>query len=357
MQENRSQITKKYFAAANSYSGFVSFFDNIFDPKEFTKIFILKGGPGTGKNSFMKKIAEHFFNRGFDVEEIYCSSDPNSLDGTIISCKDKKVAIVDGTSPHTRDPKFPGAVDEIINLGANWDDLWLIGNREKIQDLSLEKSKAYSTAYTYLKIAKEAFNFIKSTKISTFNIKNAKRRSEIIIKSTISTSSKKHNIRLISAFSKNGFVSFNTIEKISDSVIKIGGDRVNAMLFLNSILNEALTLDYTIQSSPYPLSTELSEALFLPDTNIGVILSDSTDFDINSDDFSKKIGELELERIKKAEQIEEDARTEAQRWLGIACDLHFRLENIYSKAMRFEKNDDLLSTAIEDIEIIFDKIK
>ena len=45
---------KEFFAASNSSTGFVSYFDVIFNPKSYEKIFILKGGPGTGKSHFMK---------------------------------------------------------------------------------------------------------------------------------------------------------------------------------------------------------------------------------------------------------------------------------------------------------------
>ena len=53
--ESRKNIDR-YFAAANGYSGFRSYFSTLFDSKDFTRILVLKGGPGTGKSSFMKKI-------------------------------------------------------------------------------------------------------------------------------------------------------------------------------------------------------------------------------------------------------------------------------------------------------------
>ena len=47
-----------YFAAANSYRGFISYFDKIFPSTEFEKIFVLKGGPGTGKTTVANIIAK-----------------------------------------------------------------------------------------------------------------------------------------------------------------------------------------------------------------------------------------------------------------------------------------------------------
>ena len=141
MIEQPKQKTKRYYAAANSYKGFISFFDKVFDSKEFDRIYILKGGPGTGKSSFMKKIATNFCDQECETDEIYCSSDPKSLDGIIIKKESRRIAIIDGTAPHERDAVIPGAIDEIINLGEGWDSRWLIAKRNKICELTEEKAK------------------------------------------------------------------------------------------------------------------------------------------------------------------------------------------------------------------------
>ena len=83
------------------------------------RIFILKGGPGTGKSSLMKDAGTVWSEKGYDIEFLHCSSDPDSVDGVIITSL--QVAIVDGTAPHVIEPKLPGAVEEYINLGEAWD--------------------------------------------------------------------------------------------------------------------------------------------------------------------------------------------------------------------------------------------
>lgn len=111
--------TSHYFAGANSPQGFYSRYDQI-APFADTKVFILKGGPGTGKSTFMKRIAEEVLARGHDVEYFHCSADNAAIDAVYIPAAD--AALMDGTSPHVVDPQFPGAVDEIINLGQYWDE-------------------------------------------------------------------------------------------------------------------------------------------------------------------------------------------------------------------------------------------
>ena len=120
----------KYFLGANTHGGFFSLFDELYFPLFDGRLYVIKGGPGTGKSSVMKKVASEAEKRGFEVERIYCSSDPSSLDGVIIPAL--KTAVADGTSPHVIEPKYPGAVEQIVNLGDCWDTAFLRHSREAI---------------------------------------------------------------------------------------------------------------------------------------------------------------------------------------------------------------------------------
>lgn len=138
-----SEFIKHYFACANTAKGFQNFFDS--NLKNLDKIYILKGGPGTGKSSLMKKIGEAVTSHGTPVEYIHCSSDPESLDGIVI--REISTAIVDGTSPHVIEPKAPGAIEEYINLGTSWDIAQLITHKKEILFLQSEISACYPKAY------------------------------------------------------------------------------------------------------------------------------------------------------------------------------------------------------------------
>lgn len=141
---------RKYFTCANSSKGFVNYFSSSLEGME--KIYILKGGPGTGKSTLMKKIGNYFLDKGEDVEYIYCSSDASSLDGVIIC--GKKAAIVDGTAPHVIEPQVPGAIEEYVNLGDAWDGKKLQGEKEKIRTIKHQISYCYDVVYQLMKDAK-----------------------------------------------------------------------------------------------------------------------------------------------------------------------------------------------------------
>ena len=63
MTENR------FFAASVGGAGFCSRFGEIFSPDRYDAVYIIKGGPGTGKSTFMKKIGEEAERRSRAFEE------------------------------------------------------------------------------------------------------------------------------------------------------------------------------------------------------------------------------------------------------------------------------------------------
>ena len=63
-------------------------------------------------------------NAVFFNEKLWCSSDPDSLDGVFIP--EKHCSVCDGTAPHVVEPVFAGAAEQIVNVAALW-------NRKKSQ--------------------------------------------------------------------------------------------------------------------------------------------------------------------------------------------------------------------------------
>lgn len=87
-----------FFLGANSGRGFQNLFQRFCAPEDHHDLVVLKGGPGSGKSTLMKKIGEAMEERGEVVEYLHCSGDPDSLDGVHIPRI--RTAVVDGTAPH-----------------------------------------------------------------------------------------------------------------------------------------------------------------------------------------------------------------------------------------------------------------
>ena len=140
-----------YFAGGNTARGFYSLFESNLQGLE--RLFILKGGPGTGKSTLMRKIAEDWLASGLNIEFMHSSSDNTSIDGIVIPAL--KVGIVDGTAPHIIEPRAPGAVEEYINLGAAWDAKALKRQKVSILRLTNQINDSFQKAYSTLKEALE----------------------------------------------------------------------------------------------------------------------------------------------------------------------------------------------------------
>jgi hypothetical protein len=78
----------------------------------------------------MKKVRKEAEEKGVSYIEVFCASDPASLDGLIFPAK--KTVFLDGTAPHVVEPKFPGVCENLIDFGQFWDSKLL---REKVVDI------------------------------------------------------------------------------------------------------------------------------------------------------------------------------------------------------------------------------
>lgn len=92
-----------FFLGTNAPGAFLSHFQALLEPRTARKLYILKGGPGCGKSTLMRRFGQSFAKAGHPVVQIPCSSDPNSLDAVLIP--DLGIAIADGTAPHAMAPK------------------------------------------------------------------------------------------------------------------------------------------------------------------------------------------------------------------------------------------------------------
>jgi len=139
----------KYFLAANSCEGFVSYFKNCYSAEKGWKSFIIKGGPGTGKSSFMKFLVSKAEENGVIAELFPCSSDPDSLDAVIFP--QKKIVVMDGTNPHTVDPDFPGVCETILNFSDFWRKNILEQNTKEILSATKRNKQLHMSASRYIR--------------------------------------------------------------------------------------------------------------------------------------------------------------------------------------------------------------
>lgn len=145
----RGENMERYFLGNNTGRGFVENYRSELEGKR--KTVLLKGGPGTGKSSMLKKIAKEARDKGYEYELWYCSGDPNSLDGVYI--KDTNAVVMDATAPHATGADLPVMRDKIYDLANSISYDKILPHREEIENCLKIKKTHFMRAYQHLKCA------------------------------------------------------------------------------------------------------------------------------------------------------------------------------------------------------------
>lgn len=103
-----------FFLGANSPTGFYSLYHQFFAPSQGQRLYLVKGGAACGRSAFLRRVGEGLTSRGFRVEYIQCTGDPQALDGLVVP--DLGVAIFNSTPPHLAEPQITGILPRYINL-------------------------------------------------------------------------------------------------------------------------------------------------------------------------------------------------------------------------------------------------
>ena len=136
------------FLGGNTNQGFTSFYGGFCaDADDF--LYVIKGGPGCGKSSFMKGVASAWERRGLPVLRVFCSGDPDSLDG--VYCKSLHLGFVDGTAPHVQEVRYMGVSGAYLDFSPFFDLEAVRAQKDLIRVLSDACSTEYRKAYDLLR--------------------------------------------------------------------------------------------------------------------------------------------------------------------------------------------------------------
>jgi hypothetical protein len=356
-------LIKHYFPGGNTTHGFHSFFHHIIDLKNANHLYSLKGGPGTGKSSLMKKIGHYFSEHGYDVEFHHCSSDPDSLDAVVIP--HFKVALLDGTAPHVVDPRFPGAVDEIINLGMHWDNAKLKEYKNDIIKMTTENSRLFKKAYGYLKAAGAFYDAYEQTAYNAFEPSQLNKIIEDLynqIFTHIKIDNKEGKQRDLFAFgiTPKGIINYRNqlLSNIKKRYVIKEDYFSTSETLLNRIKEEAKIRGLNVTCLYSPIKTSKILDLLIEELDIMISVDNEYhkyeyEYDYYLDlthyvdlEQKKHIQKEVLDDIKNFENTLEKAIS----FIKKAKDNHDDLEKFYVGSIDFSKHEDLFSNLIEQIK-------
>lgn len=268
----------RYFPGNNTPDGYYSFFDYILPWKNARRIIIIKGGPGVGKSTMIRKITKELTQKGLDIELLHYAADSDSLDGLIV--KKYNVAVVDGTAPHVIDPKFPGCVDEIVNFGEYWDESGLLKQKDRIFVLQEKVRYLYKRVYKYLKTSKMILDDLEDIyRNAVINQLIEAKTEEIInnvfkdIKRNSKTPFQRH--MFASGITPEGSIHFldDLFDNVHQRFIISGNPGTGKSTLLKNIFNHAVSKRFDVDVFHCPMNPEKIEHLIIQELGIGFITS------------------------------------------------------------------------------------
>lgn len=349
--------TEIYFLGEATAEGFRTAFGQQIAEKDFYT-YILKGGPGTGKSSLMKKIAAEFEGRE-DVDLYYCSSDPTSLDGVVL--KNRKVVVVDGTSPHVFEADYPGVSQSLINLGECWNKELLRENSEEIRALMDENGIWHARARRYLTALSSLNTDIVS--IGSLALNREKLNSFLgryLKKLLPKTQGADGKILLkkLSAITQNGYMTHFPDKSVTriyvDDKCFAAGD-----IFLRGVAEAAVNRGYTVVVSLCRLlQNDIYEHVIIPDLKLGFFtinffneVEQDNDFRINMERFyDKNLIAAKKQRLSFDRKASLEMKAEAVQSVLKAKAVHDDLERYYIRAVDFSMIDSVTEKLIAEIE-------
>ena len=322
------------FISANTASGFKRFFDGAFTDCEYR--YIIKGGPGTGKSSFMRRVGRAAEEKGHRVEYFLCSSDPDSLDGIIIS--DMKIGITDGTSPHPSDVDIAGVNSEILNFGSLWNGAKIKKSADKITALTERKSHLYDEVYRALRAVYISEKISHSFALEAFNTEKAAGFVHRLARSYPAGSGKKRKIRLHDAYGMSGHTILSLPHgKVNYRILPMhGAEYILACMMAEEFERRG----HALTVYPRALDGEKISAFTVPELDLTVYVGDGADDakKINTERFvAKETLARNKNKIKFSERCAAEFEKEVLDAFAEIRETHFALEKIYSSAMSFRK--------------------
>ena len=345
--------TIRTFLGANSSVGFYSLYETFV---KNSRTIVIKGGPGSGKSGLMKKIAVYANRKGLFTEYCYCSSDGDSLDG--IRIPEENLCVVDGTSPHLIEPKFPGAKDEIFYTGSFWDGKKLRNSLSEIQDLTERIQGCFRRAYRYLSAGGSAAEDLRATVGKKTDRDKMREFAKKLIRKHIKKENRTSVIypRFLSGITPQGIrVNRDTVYTLAEKVFVLHDPFRAGVPFLEAIIEGAIESGQDLFVFYDPLCPTVPEHVALPSAGVAFVTENKIHafepqnaYRIHTERFCT-LDKKEKERFSVAEKFLSACLNEALESLKREKAYHDDLEEFYVEAMDFKKMNLVTDKWIETI--------
>lgn len=352
----------RFFLGSNSRYGFHSLYDDFSHPERGDFLYIIKGGPGCGKSSFMKRIGAAAEVRGEAVEYIHCSGDPNSLDGVYLPSL--RVGYVDGTAPHAQDAAYPAGSSMYLDLGRFYDVDALRQHNEEIMDINARYKALYSAAYAYISAASGMLpRYFPGLWGETEKAKMTKKLSAFAAREFKGGHSGSGMVshRFVSAVSCAGQIFLqDTVDALCERVCLLDNELGMAHFYLEALAEQALESGMDVTVCHDCLDPKLISGLLIPEAGLALMAPEAgTEYSgevyrhLRLDTIANREA-LAAHRslLRRTKKLSREALKTAVDTLAHAKALHDELENVYNPHVDF---NGVYSEAEKHAEMLFGK--
>lgn len=347
-----------FFLGANSPTGFYSLFGNAYDAQSGWRAFVIKGGPGTGKSTLMKRLAAAFSDRGEYVEKAWCSSDPQSLDAVILP--HRRSIILDGTAPHVIEPKYPGVCERIVDIGSAWDTAVLRETGAQIIALGEQCARCHAQAQSFLAAARPFLEQNAAIAGSYADLQKAKAFATRLCEKLfgqVKEGGGEIELRMLSAVTQMGISIFEkTPQSLCERVIVLE-DRYNAVAasFMTAVRDWLVSHGEDIICCICS-QMHTPEHIIVPKKKICISVSNSfhklsgSERIIHSERFMRERPDKETRReLVRNERVLELMYAQAADCMRKAKVIHDQLEQFYIRAMDYSALEPIYEMLLEQM--------
>lgn len=173
-KEGGKKRVRHFYAAAITPQGVCSFLENLFDPLE--RRIVIKGRPGTGKNTIVRKIMEEGISRGLTMDICHCALDPDKYEHLIFP--EIGVGVVTSMPPHEYEPKEG---DIIVDTEKYLDLERLNKYHEEMEEALKKYDILFNNALSFLSKTKQVRDGLEKHYSSNTNFEMAdEKRNEVL---------------------------------------------------------------------------------------------------------------------------------------------------------------------------------
>ena len=351
-----------FFYGANRQSGYCSLYSELYNPFEKGNHIILKGGPGTGKSTLMKKIAKKLELKGYYVERGYCSADPLSLDAVV--APEINFSIFDGTAPHVFDPTLPGISEHIVNLGVAWDNNYLNKYIGDISELQKRNSSHHKKAASFLRVASQietegaliCARFTDEDKLDRYVSRLCAR----YIPENKGAGKGRVMKRFLSGVTPEGVtVQHNTVVALAERIFTIE-DEYSAVssYIMERLCSYATDCGYDVYKCVCPLQPDFkTEHIIIPQLKLAFFTQNSYHFSINGQEqcihasrfYDKPMYGEQKEKLKLYKKAKREFIDEAVNNIAAAKRIHDSLEDYYVNATNFDVINEISEKILNEV--------